>query len=167
MVRLFVCSHLFCEECISVYVEGKLKLLEQFNCPSCSLPFDDNCIFLQELSVEEQEKLISINLRKQINSSNDKLRECPDEKCKLGVIRVRNDKQRTGTCEECYKQYCIRCMLPAHKGECANISTDLLQKKFNFKECPKCKRIIERISGCPHITCLCGKDFCYICLGDW
>ena len=42
-----------------------------------------------------------------------------------------------------------------------------MRKEFNFKECPRCKRVIERVAGCPHMKCPCGKEFCYNCLGDW
>ena len=165
MVKLFVCHHLFCEDCISTFVEGKLKMHQLFDCPSCNSPYDQNSVFFLSLSLQEQEKLAIINLRKQLES-NPNLRECPNEKCKLGVIPA-SPKQKTGICRECLKEYCLSCMLPVHAGKCASTGASLLRQKFNFKECPKCKRIIERIAGCPHITCPCGKQFCYNCLGNW
>jgi hypothetical protein len=33
----------------------------------------------------------------------------------------------------------------------------------NFKQCPKCKRWIEKNQGCDHMTCKCGCEFCYRC----
>ena len=89
MVKLFVCHHLYCEGCISEYVEGKLKMHDLFNCPACNEPYDDNSVFFLSLSIQEQEKLIRINLHKQIDASN-RLKQCPDEKCKLGVIRLKD-----------------------------------------------------------------------------
>ena len=32
-----------------------------------------------------------------------------------------------------------------------------------FKNCPNCKKIVERTSGCHHMTCVCGYEFCYLC----
>ena len=58
-------------------------------------------------------------------------------------------------------------MLPVHNGPCAGVGASMLRKEFNYKQCPKCKRIIERIKGCPHIICICGKSFCFNCEGDW
>ena len=34
-----------------------------------------------------------------------------------------------------------------------------------FRRCPGCKRIIEKIEACNHMTCKCGKHFCYYC--EW
>jgi hypothetical protein len=33
----------------------------------------------------------------------------------------------------------------------------------SVKECPSCHNLINRIDGCSHITCQCGKQFCWIC----
>ena len=136
-----------------------------FDCPSCNSPYDETSVFFLNLSGQEQEKLVLINLRKQVEN-NPNLRECPNEKCKLGVIPT-SPKQKTGVCRECSKKYCLGCMLPTHLGKCPSTVASFLREKFNFKECPRCKRIIEKIAGCPHITCPCGKEFCYHCLGDW
>jgi ariadne-1 len=39
----------------------------------------------------------------------------------------------------------------------------------NAKHCPKCRRPIEKSSGCNHMTCSspCHHEFCWLCLGDW
>ena len=34
-----------------------------------------------------------------------------------------------------------------------------------FRNCPACKRIIEKSEACNHMTCKCGKHFCYYC--EW
>ena len=152
---------------MSSFVEGKLALRQLFDCPSCNSPYDEHSVFFLSLSIEEQERLIQINLQKQVEANQQSMRHCPDEQCKLGVIRLAASQQKTGTCEECLREYCLSCMLPAHPGKCADTGASLLRKQFNFKECPKCKRVIERVAGCPHMKCPCGKEFCYNCLGDW
>lgn len=40
-------------------------------------------------------------------------------------------------------------------------------KGAKYKECGKCRRWVEKQSGCDHITCLCGHDFCYRCGGNY
>jgi hypothetical protein len=36
-------------------------------------------------------------------------------------------------------------------------------KGSKLKQCPKCKRWVEKVSGCDHIKCTCGTPFCYRC----
>lgn len=32
-----------------------------------------------------------------------------------------------------------------------------------MRKCPKCVHWIEKSSGCNHMTCKCGYEFCYSC----
>ena len=35
------------------------------------------------------------------------------------------------------------------------------------KHCPSCANYIEKNNGCNHMTCYCGFQFCWVCLGDY
>ena len=35
------------------------------------------------------------------------------------------------------------------------------------RRCPGCTRLTERISGCNHISCPCGTEWCYACGKRW
>ncbi|KAF9175877.1 hypothetical protein BGX21_009271 [Mortierella sp. AD011] len=36
-----------------------------------------------------------------------------------------------------------------------------------WKVCPRCGAVVEKVSGCVHITCMCRNEFCYTCLKVW
>ena len=40
-------------------------------------------------------------------------------------------------------------------------------KGKKFKQCPHCNFWVERTAGCDHMTCRCGKAFCYKCGGKY
>lgn len=42
-----------------------------------------------------------------------------------------------------------------------------LAKEKEWQTCSKCRRIVERIDGCLHMTCLCGFEFCYRCGAEY
>lgn len=35
------------------------------------------------------------------------------------------------------------------------------------KLCPQCRNPIEKNSGCNHMTCRCGHEFCWVCIKPW
>lgn len=38
---------------------------------------------------------------------------------------------------------------------------------LNTKVCPGCKNRIQKNLGCMHMTCRCGHEFCWLCMGPW
>ncbi|KAF9135127.1 hypothetical protein BGX30_011651, partial [Mortierella sp. GBA39] len=36
-----------------------------------------------------------------------------------------------------------------------------------WKVCGRCGAVVERVSGCVHITCMCRHEFCYTCQKPW
>ena len=40
-----------------------------------------------------------------------------------------------------------------------------LEEVFNFRQCEKCKHVVEKREGCNLMKCRCGYNFCYLC-GD-
>jgi len=41
---------------------------------------------------------------------------------------------------------------------------DIKTLEVKGKSCPACMKFIERISGCDHVRCACGHEFCWNCL---
>ncbi|CDO75759.1 hypothetical protein BN946_scf184921.g35 [Trametes cinnabarina] len=71
----------------------------------------------------------------------------------------------TRTCARC-RTAVDGCILPeAHvcAEDPAREETLHLGKRMGWTRCPRCTELVERKSGCPHMTCRCGGEFCYVC----
>jgi len=72
------------------------------------------------------------------------------------------------TCPKCKTRVCTKCKNTAHPGnDCEQNTLELqvreLAEKKRWQTCPRCKAIVERISGCNYVVCRCGATFCYKC----
>lgn len=83
-------------------------------------------------------------------------------------------------CSACLEAFCWSCGAEAHRPlPCATVAAWLLKTSAesenlnwilaNTKPCPKCRRPIEKTSGCMHMTCQppCRHEFCWLCGGAW
>lgn len=107
------------------------------------------------------------------------IRWCPAPDCQYAVenpsLTTRAIKCR------CSLVFCFRCGSEDHQPcDCdmaaAWESKNLLESKNTMwislytKNCPKCKKPIEKHQGCNHMICGhigCKHEFCWICLDDW
>ncbi|KAH7026381.1 uncharacterized protein B0I36DRAFT_330545 [Microdochium trichocladiopsis] len=93
--------------------------------------------------------------------------------CNVGQVYPANCSR--AKCHSCQRSMCVSHDIPWHKGEtCREYDqrTKLQHRgnkasrkkvKETTRPCPKCKRHIHKYSGCDHITCICGHEWCYIC----
>eukprot|EP00741_Cyanophora_paradoxa_P017154 tig00020960_g16566.t1 len=42
-----------------------------------------------------------------------------------------------------------------------------LERRGAMRRCRRCRAMVERSSGCNHMTCRCGYQFCYLCGGEY
>ncbi|KFH64797.1 hypothetical protein MVEG_09528 [Podila verticillata NRRL 6337] len=48
-----------------------------------------------------------------------------------------------------------------------DVTASRLISEKGWKVCFRCGAVVERMSGCVHITCMCRNEFCYTCLNPW
>ena len=71
-------------------------------------------------------------------------------------------------CPQCRRSTCRHCKGRSHAGtECvADVCAQqarALAGRQGWKACPRCRNMVEKSSGCMHMTCRCGAGFCYRC----
>ncbi|KAF1918297.1 hypothetical protein BDU57DRAFT_537869 [Ampelomyces quisqualis] len=105
-------------------------------------------------------------------------RECLSASCKYGHIQEEHDGN-IFKCGACGARHCIRHEVPFHYGESCDeydvrkrwesipmTEEDKACKAFveaTSMVCPGCKARVHKSSGCNHMTCKCGHQFCYLC----
>lgn len=80
---------------------------------------------------------------------------------------VSNTSIHTATCSNCKKPTCTLRKQGSHQGECSSTTADYefreVARKNGWQQCPNCGHMVALVEGCDHMTCICGRDFCYIC----
>ena len=118
-------------------------------------------------------KLENISLNHLAENNPEEITFCPTAGCKYMCSYDKNEFHLE--CPICKKSYCLQCKTEWHKNMTCqeyqrSVNKDENDTKFEeyikgnrLKQCPKCKRWVEKISGCNHIVCSCGTSFCYNC----
>jgi hypothetical protein len=122
-------------------------------------------------------KLEYMSLNRLSETNPDEVSFCPTPGCSYICYYDKNAFHLN--CPLCKKSYCLQCKTEWHKDmtcqeyqKSMNMTEEDKQNEKKFdeyvkgnrcKQCPKCKRWVEKKSGCDHITCPCGTHFCYRC----
>ncbi|XP_067685300.1 uncharacterized protein [Haliotis asinina] len=186
---LDACGHWFCDRCWRQHLINKLRSgPSAFTCPEygCSVEADFPTL-LSFLHISDIKKHIERQMNEKINCSAH-AKWCPKPQCGRAIVAegppIRN-RIIPVVCS-CGTDLCFTCMKNAHwPATCAQAKAfrekvialkdyvtlakdtflDLFPDVFTVrgKSCPKCRRFIEKISGCPNMTCPCGAKFCWTC----
>lgn len=93
---------------------------------------------------------------------------CSNRSCGIFIPPSQAQGPDLVECSRCATATCRHCRNRSHLGtDCpADIATQqvkTLATAQGWKACPGCSRIAEKISGCLHMRCRCGTEFCYGC----
>ncbi|PHH86600.1 hypothetical protein CDD83_10001 [Cordyceps sp. RAO-2017] len=160
------CSHYYCDECINHLFRAAVDDESYFppKCCRTPIPLKDQLRFLSLA-------LIGIFRAKEVEFATKDRTYCrrlgcstfvPPDHITDGVARRYMCK--TTTCTTCKGE-------PHNTKNCpkdGNLNRLLqLAEESGWKQCESCNRMIERKSGCNHITCKCKAQFCYTCGKKW
>ena len=172
-------------KCFADYIENELNNNHfPIKCPLCSdkerheINYKTvcDCLILNDKE-KTMIKLENISLNRLSETNPDEISFCPTPGCQYICYYDANVYHLE--CPLCKKSYCLKCKTEWHKNQTCqeyqefhNMTYDekINQKKFDdyvkgnkCKQCPTCKRWVEKNNGCDHISCLCGTHFCYRC----
>ncbi|CAB4282892.1 unnamed protein product [Prunus armeniaca] len=187
MFSIGTCHHKYCLSCMKHHVKVQLQSGIVAQCPHK----DCKC----EVNTETCKKLLSPELAdimiERIKESSIPVTEkvyCTFPRCSA-LMSKQEVLEHTKTsfageggrkCMKCHQYFCINCRVPWHydmscydyqRSETYSRSEDQLVKSLAMKklwrQCSKCKHMVELDSGCYHIICRCGHQFCYTCGAEW
>lgn len=177
--RLEDCGHLFCRSCLVEQCESAIHNQDSFplrctheGCMSPVLITDLRSL----LSVEKLEDLFRASLGSFVAMSCGTYRFCPSPDCSsIYQVAAPGKEAEPFVCGACYGETCTMCHLEHHpymsckqykefKEDPDSSLKEWCKGKEHVKSCPVCKYTIEKIDGCNHIECRCGKHICWVCL---
>ncbi|CAN6167057.1 unnamed protein product [Urochloa humidicola] len=175
------CDHKFCVECMATYIEGRVHAGEvPVPCPDLSCKDDDDDTG-GRLTLHPEECKKSIDFAA-FGSWGDRLTEsaipqarrayCPNRQCGVMLEATGGKTPALAFCPACGHPMCATCGLDWSKDDsgqhdCTEGPSATLVKKLaeerRWKQCPRCKMVVERTFGCDVMRCRCQFVFCYAC----
>ncbi|XP_019185180.1 PREDICTED: ATP-dependent RNA helicase DEAH11, chloroplastic-like [Ipomoea nil] len=170
------CLHAFCRSCLLEQCESAIRSSDGFplRClhNGCNAP-----ILIPDikslLPVEKLDELFRASVSAFV-ASNTSYRFCPSPDCP-SVYHITDSDSLAFMCGVCYAETCTRCHQEYHpflscekykefKDDPDSSLKEWAEGRENVKACPVCKCTIEKVDGCNHIECRCGKHVCWVCL---
>ncbi|CAF2049401.1 unnamed protein product [Brassica napus] len=175
------CLHRHCFSCVKQYVE--VKLLSGI-VPTC---LGEGCKL--ELTLESCSKILTPRVtemwKRKMKEDSIPAAEriyCPYPNCAMLMsksdLSSHADQSKVQECVKCRGHFCIDCKVPSHTDmscdEYKKLHPDPLVDELKslandnkWRQCVKCRHMIELSHGCNHMTCRCGYEFCYKCGVEW
>lgn len=170
------CGHRCCNDCLNRMIDLSLKekTSEHIKCP---IPNCKKGICMEDLKLitkNDNKKIVEFNdiFTKEWLAKQGNVKYCKTPNCPYSFINDEDEAFKV-TCPHCNQAYCAKCL----KDHSMSMGCDVTGKtkeqlekdnedwiKKNTKNCPNCKKPIQRNGGCLYITCPCKHQFCFNCL---
>ncbi|KAI1159447.1 hypothetical protein F5B18DRAFT_588956 [Nemania serpens] len=159
------CQHEYCRQCLSRLFPDAMVDESLFppRCCKQPIPLDKSQLFLDANVVRQFRQ-------KALELSTPNRTYCHNTSC-AAFIPLANCSDTTATCSECRAQTCTTCKGVSHDGYCPNDEqlqqVIQLAREQGWQRCQNCWGMVELNTGCNHMTCRCGFQFCYVCGAHW
>ncbi|ETV77981.1 hypothetical protein H257_08207 [Aphanomyces astaci] len=168
------CGHVFCIGCLRNWIQH--TVLSGPHNAKASAPNCPHRGCLHAVQPHHLDRVLDPDAVKRFKYLiTPRVLKCPTTSCSTTVNVPGHIHQAPVLCPKCALEFCAACGLRWHaEFDCAmnklhledEKAAALLQAtidKLQWKRCPWCRAVVERASGCAHITCRCGHHFCYKC----
>lgn len=179
-VRL-ACGHSYCKACILHFLTtASSTKIFPLSCISdgndCQTPISISTL-KPLLPPQTFLRLLETAFVTHVERFPQSFKYCPTPGCNQVYRCTKVSAPSAVHCRSCLSAVCSSCHGEAHTGmTCAEWIihnnpieqqrlNDQLANRLGFKKCPKCKILIEKVSGCNHVTCRCGAQICWACMG--
>jgi len=162
-----VCVHNYHESCLSDYLNNQFQERKfPVKCPDPDCEAEFTAADLKELMTEENvEKFYEAALDEFIKKNAKDMLYCPGPNCTFAFIL--SPGQDSLDCPMCKAEYCLKCQMNQHGGDCKDNGFLSFATNKGYKACPSCKFWVEKTVGCDYMACRCGAAFCYACGKDY
>lgn len=192
MFLIISCRHSYCFLCMSKHVQFKLLQGMLPKCPHENCKTELKLESCKEFLTPELLEIMSQRVKEASIPAAEKI-YCPYPKCSTLLSKTElGDVKCTGylsdvdeilysrKCPQCSGILCINCKVPWHRNmKCSEFkrrnpdpcneekTLKSLATRNLWRQCPKCNHMVSLASGCYHIYCRCGHEFCYTCGAEW
>lgn len=161
------CGHAYCRTCVGTLFDNAVSDEASFPAQCCNraIPIDRAHTFLSQ-------KMIQDYHAKALEYGTRDRTYCHIDKCSTFIAPVHITEPNMAICQACQQRTCSMCKQAYHGvGVCPEDHPDQNLERFaaqqGLQKCSRCNAIVERASGCMHIVCRCGHQFCYTCGETW
>lgn len=160
------CGHAIDHDCMVALVDAAIKNEPLFPPRCCQMPIPSE-MFIPLLPLD----MTTLFDQKCREYGTQKRLYCFELSCSA-FLGEKMGEPAAVVCGVCTARTCGACGAAAHvrwhegcMGDVGPDETQLMEmgKANGWQRCIGCQRIVERTDGCPHMKCLCGAEFCYLC----
>ena len=183
MVSMPCCHESYCTYCLTLHIEAQYEEGRAIiPCLSCNEILPDSLVF-DNLGSIDKKKFTYMLVNARNRPTTKACTNCYHvvERTEKDIKKMKKSKSKKSstiahtTCQNCSHTFCFYCQAPWHPNlSCVSFQKgDGLFKNWmkkrsgnqaNAHKCPRCKVPIQRISGCPNMTCSrCKTHWCYDC----
>src|ERR1700733_5800323 len=171
-VTLLSCTHSYCKPCFTTLITTAVQTESLFP-PKCCLTEIPLKTVLSALDNEQRD-----NYKQKAAEwaqPPEKRWYCPEPKCAKWIApsKIHHSRMSAQKCPHCRTKICGMCRGLGHE-ENTNCPQDFgmnamldLAETEGWRRCYNCRSLVEKTSGCRHMTCTCKAQFCYTCGSKW